>query len=72
MSMEIIPVEAGCLEASATFYEDLKCPNANNGCSSRKIIKYGHNTSVKGAPQHYERKECGKHSFRTYQHFLGN
>ena len=63
MSKEFIPVEVGCLGASSTFFVELKCPNANNGCSSRKIIKHGHDTSVKGAPQHYECKECGRHFY---------
>ena len=63
MSKEFTPVEVSCWGVSVIFFVELKCANVNKGCSSRKIIKHGNDTSVEGATQHYEYKECGRHFY---------
>jgi len=63
MESELIPVQIGWQDLSSTFFIELACPNTLNGCSSTNIIKRGHDTSVKGDPQHYECKECERHFY---------
>lgn len=63
MESKLIPVKIGWQDIYSTFFIELTCPNAIDGCSSEKIIKHGHDTSVKGHPQHYECKECSRHFY---------
>jgi transposase-like protein len=63
MESKLIPVQIGWQDLSSTFFIELACPNTLNGCSSESIIKHGHDTSVKGDPQHYECKECERHFY---------
>ena len=63
MESELIPVQIGGQDSISTFYIELACPSSLDGCSSQSIIKHGHDTSVKGYPQHYECKECDRHFY---------
>lgn len=63
MESELIPVQIGWQDSFSTFYIELACPSMLDGCSSQSIIKHGHDTSVKGNPQHYECKECDRHFY---------
>ena len=63
MESELIPVRVGWQDTFSTFYIELACPNELKGCSSEKIIKHGHDTTVKGHPQHYECKDCQRHFY---------
>lgn len=63
MESELIPVQIGWQDSFSTFYIELACPSTLGGCSSQAIIKHGHDTSVKGHPQHYECKECDRHFY---------
>jgi hypothetical protein len=53
MESELIPVRVGWQDIFSTFFIELACPNEFKGCSSEIIIKHGHDTTVKGHPQHY-------------------
>ncbi|MHA1283669.1 MAG: DDE-type integrase/transposase/recombinase [Promethearchaeota archaeon] len=63
MESELIPVQVGWQDTFSTFYIELTCPNEPMGCLSERVIKHGHETSVKGHPQHYECKNCQRHFF---------
>jgi hypothetical protein len=63
MESQLIPMQVGWQDSQSTFYIELACPNELKGCSSGNIIKHGHDTSVKGDPQHYECKECHRHFY---------
>ena len=63
MESELIPVQIGWQDSFSTFYTELACPSTLAGCSSQSIIKHGHDTSVRGNPQHYECKECDRHFY---------
>ena len=63
MESELIPVQVGWQDTFSTFFIELACPNETKGCSSERIIKHGHDTSVKGHPQHYECKNCQRHFY---------
>jgi transposase-like protein len=63
MESELIPVKVGWQDTFSTFFIDLACPNEPKGCLSENIIKHGHDTSVKGHPQHYECKDCQRHFY---------
>ena len=63
MESELIPVRVGWQDTFSTFYIELACPNELKGCSSENIIKHGHDTTVKGHPQHYECKDCQRHFY---------
>jgi len=63
MESELIPVQVGWQDLYSTFYIALACPNEHSGCSSENVIKHGHDTSVKGQPQHYECKDCQRHFY---------
>ena len=63
MESELIPVQIGWQDTYSTFFIELACPNTHKGCSSERIIKHGHDTSVKNHPQHYECKDCQRHFY---------
>lgn len=63
MESELIPVRVGWQDTFSTFFIELACPNELRGCSSENVIKHGHDTSVKGHPQHYECKDCQRHFY---------
>ena len=58
MESGLIPVQIGWQDSLSTFYVELTCPSLLEGCLSQSIIKYGHDTSVKGHPQHFMCKKC--------------
>ncbi|MHA1785368.1 MAG: DDE-type integrase/transposase/recombinase [Candidatus Helarchaeota archaeon] len=39
------------------------CPISLRGCKSKEIVKNGHDTSVKGSPQIFHCKDCGKYFY---------
>jgi len=39
------------------------CPISLRGCKSKDIVKNGHDTSVKGSPQIFHCKDCGKYFY---------
>jgi len=63
MESELIPVKVGTPDSYSTFYVELACPSMSEVCSLEEIIKRGHDTTVKGHPQHYECKKCGRHFY---------
>ncbi len=63
MEPELIPVQVGWQDNFSTFFIELICPNEPKGCPSEIVIKHGHDTSVKGRPQHYECKHCRRHFY---------
>ncbi len=50
------------------FNVPIYCPNRSKGCKSQKIKKNGHDPSVKGTPQWFLCKSCGK---QFYAHTSG-
>ena len=55
-------------EISSQMDIPILCPNYSRGCESKELVKNGHDTSVKGSPQSFHCKDCGK-SF--YSHTSG-
>ena len=39
------------------------CPSSPRGCKSENLVKNGHDTSVKGSPQMFYCKDCGKYFY---------
>lgn len=63
MTIEIFQVQVGWEGKVSTFEIGIECPQTSKGCSSESVIKRGHDTKVKGHPQHYECKDCNKHFY---------
>jgi hypothetical protein len=63
MIADSYPVQVGWGDEFSTFEIKIECPETLNGCSSENIIKRGHDTKVKGHPQHYECTDCERHFF---------
>ena len=57
------PVQVGWQDSISTFDIEIECPNTLKDCSSMSIVKHGHDTKVKGTPQHYECNECHRHFY---------
>ena len=72
MESELIPVQIGGQDSFSTSYIELAYPNTLNGCLSENIIKHGHDTSVKGYPQHYDVKIARDTTIRTHPEFFLN
>jgi len=54
MVIELYPIQVGWGDDVSTFEIKIECPETLNGCSSENVIKRGHDTNVKGHPQHFE------------------
>lgn len=63
MIADFYPVQIGWRDEFSTFEIKIECPETLKGCSSKNIIKKGHDTKVKGFPQHYECKDCNRHFY---------
>jgi len=63
MVAKFFPVQIGRGDDVSTFEIEIECPETLNGCSSGNIIKRGHDTKVKGQPQHYECPDCERHFY---------
>jgi len=63
MVIELYPIQVGWGDDTATFEIEIECPETLNGCKSENLIKRGHDTKVKGHPQHYECPDCERHFF---------
>ena len=63
MTIDMYPVQVGWGDGFTTFEIEIECPETLEGCSSENITKRGHDTSVKGHPQHYECTDCSRHFY---------
>lgn len=63
MVIEPYPIQVGWGDDVSTFEIEIECPETLNGCKSENLIKRGHDTKVKGNPQHYECADCERHFF---------
>jgi len=63
MVVILYPAQVGWGDDISTFEIEIECPESPNGCSSENVIKRGHDTKVKGHPQHYECPNCRRHFY---------
>jgi len=63
MVIELYHIQVGWGDDTSTFEIEITCPETLNGCKSENLIKRGHDTKVKGHPQHYECPDCQRHFF---------
>jgi hypothetical protein len=63
MGIILYPAQIGWRDEVSTIEIEIECPETLNGCSSKNVIKRGHDTKIKGHPQHYECPDCGRHFF---------
>jgi len=50
-------------DVSSNVKIPILCPSSPRGCKSENLVKNGHDTSVKGSPQMFYCKDCGKYFY---------